>query len=148
MCRVARVEDVDAIYRLGLEIHGESRFKVMNVDETKAKHFFRMCVEQDCYLALVVEVEGEIVGVFIGMVMEHFFSYDKQSSDLLLFVTKSMRSRGLAKVFIEHYIEWAESNGAKLIQAGVSTGIATDDSTEMYKKLGFSVFGSLFERVK
>jgi GNAT superfamily N-acetyltransferase len=77
--------------------------------------------------------------------MEHWCSTDLVATDLALFVEAEFRGSMLAARLIVAYLRWARDIGAKLITAGVSTGVHVEQTAQLYERLGMRRLGVLLE---
>lgn len=123
---------------MGRAMHGESRFARYAFNPQKYAAFLRRLIPQG--LSFAAEKEGEIVGAFIGGLAEHpavdaYFSYD-----WLTYVRPKHRGY-LGWLLVKRYIHLAQAMGVEDIHIGVSAGIATERTEQMYSALGFTRIG-------
>ena len=144
--REATTDDIIDLMPLAVDMHEESRFRVMKFSVEKMDDFLRWCIVNDDCLLIVAETnDGEIAGAFAGFCMEQWFSTDKYACDFALFVHPGYRGSTASWKLISHYVGWAGLKEAKLIQLGISTGVNPDEIGRFYEKLGFKRFGGLYE---
>ena len=139
--REAVLADLDQIVSMISDMRQDSRYSCLSLDEKKLSDFVYNTIESDSFLVLTTDYGG----VFIGCVSPHFFSQDLIATDVVNFVPKSLRGKGLGKVFLEEFSSWAKGANAKLVQVGISTGIKSEKVFNMYESAGFKHFGYLFE---
>lgn len=143
MVRPATFDDIPAMVRLGRQMHGESRFRPISFSDAKLAATLaglltnRMCV-------LVAERAGDIVGVFLGVVTEYYFSEEKLAIDLALFVEPTARGGFTGAALVRAFIGWAKGNRIQHVELGVSTGVMVDETAALFEKLGFKRQGMLF----
>lgn len=145
--RQATIDDLGAIIALGKQMHAESgRFGVLAFDEQKVRDRFANLVANDNAFVLVCEQEdGEIVGGFAGYVAEHWYSTDKAAQDLALFVRPDRRGGIAAARMVKAFIAWAKERGALQIVLGISTGVRVEETAALYRSIGLKQFGYLYE---
>lgn len=93
----------------------------------------------------IAEVDGVLAGVMVALIVEHWMSADLVATDLALYVEPPHRGSGIAAELVERYKQWAKFHGAVLTQAGVSTGIYTEQTARLYEAMGFKRCGVLLE---
>jgi len=144
--RPATNDDLDLLLNLAVAMHAESpRYSKLEFSAEKMINLFVNLIEQKQYFILVVERDNILIGLICAIIAEHFFSHDLVATDLLVFVTKEHRGGSLAKTMLNMYVAWARENGAKLIQAGISTGIHLDRTAQLYESFGFQKCSIGFE---
>lgn len=147
MIRDLRMEDVERCLELGRAMHQESSFRDNDWDESKLWALVHQYdADKQHWCMLVSEVGDEIVGMFVGFAANHYFGNDLISSDLLLYVTPEKRGGTHGVKLIRAYEKWARSVGVREIQLGVSTGITTERTGQLYQALGFTDKSFIFKK--
>lgn len=144
--RRALMSDVPAILAMARAMYRESPvLRPMLWSDERATALIQYAIGSDDALAIVADSgAGEAaspVGMFGGAVARHIFSDDPIAIDYVLYVDPVWRARGVGESLIRVYVDWARSRGARLVQAGVTSGINTDDAVRLYESLGFRVTG-------
>lgn len=137
MIRQATSDDISAMVYLGELMHGESpRFSRC---EYKPEKLVAMAdhVLGGNGVAFVVEVGGEIVGMMVGLVTEHFFSDVRIGTDLALYIAPEHRGGRHVVALVKAFEARAVELGASEIELGVSTGVHADRTAALYEALGY-----------
>lgn len=145
--RNATHDDIEHIIPLAVLMHHETRYCAAEFDVEKTVDFLMSCIDGDGFLVIVAESDdGEIVGGFVGFASEMYFSYERNASDLGLYVSPDRRGGHAAVKLISHYTGWAMQNGVKpeFIQLGNTTGVMLDETGQFFELLGFSKMGELY----
>ena len=130
--------DISKCIELGYAMHQESYFKHFNYSEEKLNKFLRlMILNPEQYCAYVYEKDNTIIGFFLGVSSEQWIGTDKMSSDLACYIIPEERGSMAGVRLIKAYEEWASSINVKEIVIGVSTGINTDRTSGLFKRLGY-----------
>lgn len=145
MIRPATHADIHVMLALGEKMHGESRYARHRWNVAKVGALITTLIESEDGLALVAETRGEIVGGFLGVVNEHYFTDAKVAADFALFVDPGRRGGIAASLLLAEYIAWARSRGASMIQFGATTGVNHEASARLCKHVGMGQVGELFE---
>ena len=144
--RPATNDDLDLLLDLAVAMHAESpRYSKLEFSAEKMINLFVQLIEREQSFILVIERDNILIGLICAMISEHFFSHDLVANDLLVYVLPEHRGGSLAKTMLNMYVAWAKANGAKLIQAGISTGINLDRTAQLYESLGFQQCSIGFE---
>ncbi len=139
MIRRATKDDNPAILALGRAMHAESRYARFDYDEEKYRRLVEHLIDNG--IAIVSAANGQVSGVFLGVVSAHFFGNDLQSTDFIQYVTPEFRGGMTGVRLIREYIRIAKEIGVKDICIGNSSGISTERTGELYKRLGFTHHG-------
>lgn len=146
MIRHATHADIATMLELGEAMHDESRFVSVAWNTEKVGRLITWLIDTDDGLALVAERDGVIVGGFLGVVTEHYFSTDKMAQDFALFVSPDRRGGLAGAQMLTHFIKWARARGVpdEWIQVGVTTGVDIEKTSRLCKAVGFQPAGYLF----
>jgi GNAT superfamily N-acetyltransferase len=145
MIRAATHDDIPRLAELGRQMHVESRFARLPLDDGKVRALFVELIESADGLLIVAENGGEVIGGFAGYVCEHYFARTLVAGDYALFIAPEHRGGMAAPRLLKAYVAWAKSRGAVMIQAGITTGVHVEATTQLYQRLGFQPAGALFE---
>jgi len=143
MIRHATLKDIPALIELGKVMHAESRYRVLPYLPSRVERTL-LALMAGAGVVLVAEVDGEIVGGFMGTCAEHFFSSAKVAGDLAIFVAPDYRGGLLGARLIKTFVDWAKEQGAKIIDTSVTTGVMTPKTEALFARLGGELVGSVF----
>lgn len=139
MIRQATHADIPAMVELGRALCAESpRWARLTFNGEKLATLLVSLIDSPDGFAWVAVASGAVVGALIGIVDEHWASDDRVAQELSLFVREDARGAIYAARLITVLDAWAESRGAKWLQAGASTGVAIDRTALLYERLGFT----------
>ena len=144
MIRIAKNSDIKQIIRVCQEAHQLSLSKDVPLDENILRKNIQVCVLSAEHLVNVVDIDGTIEGVFIGVTHKLWYSRKKQAVDLFFYVTD--KGRGWGTIMLRAYIRWARlNNGVAEIILGVTSGIGDMDRTrKLYERMGAIKMGDSF----
>ena len=144
MIRIAKNSDIKQIIRVCQEAHQLSLSKDVPLDENILRKNIQVCVLSAEHLVNVVDIDGTIEGVFIGVTHQLGYSIKKQAVDLFFYVTD--KGRGWGTIMLRAYIRWARlNNGVAEIILGVTSGIGDMDRTrKLYERMGAIKMGDSF----
>jgi L-amino acid N-acyltransferase YncA len=145
MIREATHADIPALVALAKRMHGASIHADLLWDEPKMRGLLPGLIDNPGCLALVAERAGEVIGGFLACEEEMFFSREKFSCDLAVFVAPEHRGGMAAARLINAYVAWGKSRDVRCINAGVASGINHDVSIALFHRLGFVTTGVTLE---
>lgn len=143
MVRAATFDDIPAIVGLLRVMHAESRFRSIEfVDSKAAATVAALLTERMC--VLVAERDGAAIGFFLGAVSEYFFSLERYAADLALFVDPGHRGGMTGASLLRAFKAWAQDQGIRHVEIGVTTGVTVEKTAALFERLGFRRQGILF----
>ena len=131
---------IKAIASLLEEMHAETSYRMYSFSRVKCESYVEKLAKAGQFVYYRPGV------VMLGTIETTFFGDDKIANDLLLFVSKGERGSGEASRAIESFCEWAESNGAKSIVIGQTTGAGKESFSALAQKFDFKEFGTVYRR--
>ncbi len=144
--REAGLQDVEAIVSLGEALQQNSSYAHKGFCAEKAAKMVRLMVESDSDNAFVAEDDGEIIGYFLGGVMDEWFSDDLLGFDYSVYVIPSKRNGRAAIALFKAFEAWAKAKGAMSLHVGITTNINVDGCRRLYHFLGYEDGGIFFEK--
>lgn len=141
--RQCNLEDSKKIIELGKWVQQNSSFSSSGWSEAKAKKIVELGASDTNVFLYVAEDGDDLVGFFIGVCQEHYFSDLKVANDLVVAVDPSNRRSAYAalRLLIPAFEEWAKARGAKDIFIGTTTEIASEAYTKFLQRQGYRVVG-------
>jgi GNAT superfamily N-acetyltransferase len=143
--RPANASDLSMLMALGKEMYLESNYTSVEFNEDKLALVGTQCLNDPVWLVTVAEhSDGEILGMFVGYISQFIFSFDLVACDFVLYVKPEYRGSSAAVRLVMEYVRWAKDKGAKIINIGTTTGVATAETVRFYEGLGFAQVGAVF----
>ena len=96
VCLARDEADISAMINLGRLLHAESHFRKHPYDETRLREFGRIGLSNGNPGLIVAERGGQMVGMAVVVMGEHFFSADKTATVQLLYVAPPARGGSAA----------------------------------------------------
>lgn len=140
--RLATVNDLPDIVRLGRIMHEESSFAPMDYDVDRVKETVGGLIEKNQFVVVAEDINGVVVGGMAGFVSQSWFGHDDIANDLALFVHPEHRGGMLAARLVKAFVQWARLAGAKQIRPGVISGCEVAE--KLYERVGFRRCGGTF----
>ena len=147
--RDSSLEDFPQINYLGKWVQENSNFKECGWSESKAYRIVKDGSNPSSdTLILVAEEDGELIGFFVGQVVECFFSEKRIAQDLGI-VFKPEKRRGIGSAInqiISRFCLWAETKDAVATCIGITSGIAGDGYQKLLERHDFKQVGVLLKK--
>jgi GNAT superfamily N-acetyltransferase len=144
--RDATLDDVPALLALGQRMHAESpRFSLIEFDSDRLQMTLEQILAAPGGFLMVGEHDSAIAGVMVALATQHWCSRDIVASEMALFVEPEFRGSMLGARLIRRYVTWARALGARLVTAGISTGVHVEETARLYEAVGMRRFGVLLE---
>lgn len=145
--RYARPSDIPSLVELGRRMHGESpRFARLAFDPERLAGVAANLIPNKDACVLVGDAGGVIIGLFVGFVLQHFFSTALYATDLALYVRPEDRGGSLAVRFLRRFESWATGLGAAECVPGISTEVEVERTARLYERLGYKRSGLIMRR--
>jgi len=149
LVRIPSLEDFDQINALGVWFQQNSSFSKCGWSVKKSLHlvYSGSQPESNTYMR-VCEKDGEIVGLFIGNIVEYWFSEQKIANELVVLFTPLHRNKIAPYLteMINGFTAWAEAKGATESCIGITSGKAGEGYPKFIESLGFSNAGLIFKK--
>ena len=134
MIRRATYSDRVAILAMVRRFHAESGAGLAFSAALARQTIDRVLADENS-LALVLEMDGGLRGIFAATIHQHFFSLELCAQELVWWVDPSYRGRGAVKMLAD-YEAWARSKGCHAINM---VGLGGDPATtRLYERHGFT----------
>lgn len=137
--RKGKVEDAFDLALLVKEFmntSGHAKTLGFNAEKT-VKLMERMASEGIFHLNVLEDSNGNVVGVFGGLLTDCMFSNAKQATELVWYVTPSARgSRGSVQLLLE-WEKWAKLQGAKTISMMNLESVAPREVERLYERMNY-----------
>lgn len=147
MIRPANSTDITRLQNLGSLLHSLSSYSSIPYSPEKVSALLSNLLTDPNAAVFVAEHNGVIVGGIAGQVVEHWFSEEKLAFDYSLFVEPTRRHGVIALRLLTAFFEWAKLRGAVRVRLGITTGINPEGTARLYRALGMTDCGLLFEKV-
>lgn len=134
--RPATHDDIDALVALAYAMHDESpRFRLYPFMADRMRETLATVLGMPLGFARVTEVDGVIVGAFVGVAAPHFACDVLQAQDLGVFVERAHRGTAVSGHLIKAFLAWADSIGAEA-NIGVNTGVMPERTERLLAAMG------------
>jgi GNAT superfamily N-acetyltransferase len=134
--------DAHRIMDLGKQLHEESKFHTQSFNVEKCWAILEATVLNPSQY--FIAYDEEFKGFIIMKMTEHYFSGNKWSADLALYVKPEYRGSHLSSELIKAAREWSKANGAEEMTIYHNTGIKTEKAERFFNQQGLKTAGYIF----
>lgn len=147
--RRATQDDIPALLAMCRALHLESpRYRTCSFNQDKVEGTLQHLIgtlatgSNDDACVLIADRDGEVVGVFVGVIRQHLFSDDCAAHEVLFYIKPEHRGRTRAAVnLVRTFERWAHARGVAEKVVGTSTEITTATTLRLYEYLGYHSHG-------
>lgn len=140
--RAATPVDIPALVALGLQMHGEGRYRDVPFEPGRVAEALGAAMRLG--IVLVAERQGEIVGGVALIVTPYFFSSQLVASDLALFVSTGARGGPAAIKLVQTATDAAMRMGCREVVFSSSVGVNPERFGKFMTHLGFTQRGGVY----
>lgn len=143
--RRATHDDANALAVLGAFMHSESpRYRHLDFEPQKVIDMTHALLDNEYAVVLVVEHEGFIVGMFAGIVAQHYFCFQLYSSDIVFYVAPEHRGSRAGVMLLREWERVIAEDG-RVVESviGVSADIDPDRVCGLLERLGYRQRGHI-----
>ncbi|MFU1927503.1 GNAT family N-acetyltransferase [Bordetella hinzii] len=138
MIEPGKPEDIDGLVELGRIMAAESpRWRRLAYSAERVRQTINRLLELPEGLVLVARRDGMLVGGILAVASPNWMSDELIAQELAFFMLPAYRGSFTATRLICAMAAWSKAKGARWIEAGVSTGINTERTAGLYRRLGF-----------
>ena len=147
MIREARASDKGILLELMRKMHEETSYKQFPLSEIKLLETVELWLSNLWHrVTYVLELEGSVVGVFVGHIDDFWFSESVCGFDDVIYIDPDHRGRlGLSQM-LSRFEDWCRERGCAAVLVGVSSGVMIERTGKMLKFLGYDKVGGLYRR--
>lgn len=147
MIRKMNKNDIPTILEMGKLMHDTTSYKDTDWCPLKVAELCINLINQPHLQAWIAESNDKPVGMFFGIIHEHYFGSTLKSNDLLLYVHPNHRGGSHAYRLINAYVDWAKANGVQhnQIGIGITTEVGEENIDKFYTRMGFERTGRIYK---
>jgi GNAT superfamily N-acetyltransferase len=119
-------------------------YRTMPIDDRKLADYIAKTIRSSDHAVLLHESSAGIDGIYIGMLVQQFFTFETTAMDVLFYVRPERRGSRAAVRLFRAFKAWAKSSGAKAIQVGTMTGIDPARTSKFYRGMGLNEIGGVY----
>lgn len=143
MIRFGTHSDIPAMLDIGRQVIAEAKTLNCELDTELAAKTIRQALNHRKHAVFVAEKAGIVVGFFIALQDQFWFSKTHYATDLAFCVAPEHRDQ--AVWLLRRFIRWCQEHRISHIQLGLSTGLDTEGRTgQVYEAHGLKLAGGIY----
>jgi GNAT superfamily N-acetyltransferase len=112
-------------------------YATVEYDIEHTRNMLNLYLGLDGLACFFEEHDGEVIGLFMGMVAPQWFSPTLEMSELMFWVRSDFRTTPLARLLIKTMEQWAIEKGAKKLIIAAASGYETARIEKFYNRMGY-----------
>ena len=147
--REYELEDIKEMAELGEMMHKEGAYSFLPYSKSKCRELGKKFKNWDYGNMWVAESDGKIVGMYIAVITEYYFCYEKLAQDMLLYVHPDHRKGTIAIRLVKKAEEWAKERGARQFMSATSLTRSPEQISKLKKFFNFMKYetvGNIFKK--
>ncbi|MDE3022485.1 MAG: GNAT family N-acetyltransferase [Pseudomonadota bacterium] len=142
------VEAAREVLALGKVLHAESRYASTPYNEESIWKLLdlSLVMPHKFFCAYSRDKDGALNGFFLGQIATEYFTNRPIANDLGMYVSPERRGSPIFFKMLKAFEQWAKDNKAVKSVLYHSTGINTEQSKEMFPRLGYTHYGHIFDK--
>lgn len=143
MIRFGTHTDIPAMLDIGRQVIAEAKTLNCELDTELAAKTIRQALNHRKHAVFVADKAGIVVGFFIALQDQFWFSKTHYATDLAFCVAPEHRDQ--AVWLLRRFIRWCQEHRISHIQLGLSTGLDTEGRTgQLYEAHGLKLAGGIY----
>lgn len=139
--REARLTDIPALISL-IEAYYKESPMVLEYSREKTINSFYNCIINEEAVISVIEDGDLIVGMSVAYVEQPFYSKSFVLDVAAIYVHPEYRKGSVGVKLIKNLKKVAKEKGCSWVYLGVASGLSTERTKLLYKKLGYEEIGA------
>ncbi|MFY3552929.1 GNAT family N-acetyltransferase [Achromobacter insolitus] len=141
MIEPGKPSDIDGLVELGRVMAAESpRWNRLAYSADRVRTTITSLMTMPEGLVLVARRDGLLAGGILAIAAPNWMSEELIAQELAFFILPQYRGSFTAARLICAMAAWSKAKGARWIEAGVSTGVHTERTAGLYRRLGFNPY--------
>jgi GNAT superfamily N-acetyltransferase len=145
MIRDLALSDIPALMQIAELMHVESLYSEYPLNRDRTKFILEELIPKEEVYTKGVEVDGSLVGVFLGEVTTDLWAEVQVARDIILYMIPEHRGGGHGVRLLKGFRKWAEPL-SDIVVISVFAGIDNEKMSGLLDRLGYSDAGSLHLR--
>jgi len=145
MIRDLTLSDIPVLMQIAELMHVESIYNEYPLNRDRTKFILEELIPKEEVYTKGVEVDGSLVGVFLGEVTTDLWAEVQVARDIILYMIPEHRGGGHGVRLLKGFRKWAEPL-SDIVVISVFAGIDNEKMARLLDRLGYSDAGSLHLR--
>jgi GNAT superfamily N-acetyltransferase len=146
MLRQLTTDDLPQLLELAREMHKNGVYAAYPMDEARVAYILTRLIEVPETLSIGDEVNGELVGAFVGEIMQDLWVDVQVAVDHAFYVREADRGSRAGIMLLRAFEKWAHENGADVLRPVVYAGVNNQAVSGLLSRMGYETAGSVHKK--
>jgi GNAT superfamily N-acetyltransferase len=146
MLRPLTPNDVPQLLELAREMHRTGVYAAYPMDEARVEFILTRLIEVPDALTIGYEIKGELVGAFVGEVVQDLWVDVRVAVDHAFYVREADRGSRAGILLLRAFENWALENGADVLRPVVYAGIDNQAVSGVLQRMGYESAGTVHKK--
>jgi GNAT superfamily N-acetyltransferase len=146
MIRPLTPDDIHQMLDLAREMHRTGVYAAYPMDESRVAFIITRLIEAPEALSLGYERSGELVGAFLGEIVQDLWIDVQVAVDHAFYVREADRGSRAGIALLRAFETWANENGADILRPVVYAGINNQTVSGILEGMGYEISGTVHKK--
>ena len=146
MIRDLNHDDLSQLLELAREMHRTGVYAAYSMDEARVAFILTRLIEVPEALSIGYEVDGELVGAFVGEIVQDLWIDVQVAVDHAFYVRAADRGSRAGIMLLRAFENWANKNGTDVLRPVVYAGVDNQSVSGLLSRMGYETAGSVHKK--
>lgn len=146
MIRDLNHDDLSQLLELAREMHRTGVYAAYPMDEARVAFILTRLIEVPEALSIGYEVDGELVGAFVGEIVQDLWIDVQVAVDHAFYVRAADRGSRAGIMLLRAFENWANKNGADVLRPVVYAGVDNQTVSNVLQRMGYESAGTVHKK--
>jgi|AntAceMinimDraft_6_1070360.scaffolds.fasta_scaffold01557_9 GNAT superfamily N-acetyltransferase len=146
MIRDLRPADLPQLLELAREMHRTGVYAAYPMDEARVEFILTRLIEVPEVLSIGYATKGELVGAFVGEVVQDLWIDVQVAVDHAFYVREADRGSRAGVMLLRAFEKWAHENAADVLRPVVYAGVDNQTVSNVLQRMGYETAGTVHKK--
>lgn len=146
MIRDLTPDDLPELLELAREMHRTGVYSGYPMDEQRVAYILNRLIEVPEALSIGYESRGELVGAFVGEIVQDLWVDVRVATDHAFYVREADRGSRAGVMLLRGFESWAKENGADVLRPVVYAGVDNRAANIVLQRMGYQNVGTVHKK--
>jgi len=146
MIRDLTHDDLPQLLELAREMHRTGVYAAYPMDEARVAYILTRLIEVPEALSIGYESNGELVGAFVGEIVQDLWVDVRVAADHAFYVREADRGSRAGVMLLRAFEKWANENGADVLRPVVYAGVDNQTVNNVLQRMGYESAGTVHKK--
>lgn len=146
MVRDLTTDDLPQLLKLAREMHRTGVYAAYPMDEDRVAYILTRLIEVPEALSIGYESKGELVGAFVGEIVQDLWVDVQVAIDHAFYVREADRGSRAGVILLRAFEKWAYENSADVLRPVVYAGVDNQTVNSVLERMGYESAGIVHKK--